>query len=189
MAQVGPNKMNKHKNNKNKNKQNNQNQNQNQIPYKTYARNLKGVYIKWSKNANHIFPEYRNVSGSHVSQKRINVAKKLVILILQQEEKTITRAFEELARKKYKGKKMIVSLDMESAIHRVNTAKVKRDNDEDYGEADDEGMWISACQCPDDELVGTILHEAIHYLATFNGKDICEKDEHFVIKMLGDDEC
>ena len=159
------------------------------LDYKAYARNIKGFYIKWSRNPNHIFPEYRSVSGSIVSQKRINIVKKVVCSILLQEERKITRAFEELARKKYKGKKMILKVDIPSAIRRVNTAKVKRDNDYDFGEADDESMWISACKVSDEHLVGTILHEALHYIATFNGKDICEKDEHFVIKMLGDDVC
>lgn len=159
------------------------------MDYKKYAKSLKGVYIRWSKDANHIFPEYRQVSGSFVSQKRINVARKLVALILQQEERKIVRAFEELARKKYKGKQVVVDVNIQSAMQRVLTAKVKKDNDYDYGEADDESMWISACQLADDELVGVLLHEALHYIATFNGNDICEKDEHFVIKRLGDDEC
>ena len=34
--------------------------------------------------------------------------------------------------------------------------------------------------------MGTILHEALHYLCTFNGKDICEKDEHYVMELLGE---
>eukprot|EP01084_Bolivina_argentea_P125102 221687_1 len=184
MAQLAP-KQNKQKNKKNSNKQSNKKQ----LDYKTYTRSLKGIYIKWSKNPNYIFPDYREVSGSHVSQKRINVAKQIVCLILQQEERKITKAFDDLARKKYRGKKMILSVDIPSAIKRVQTAKVKRDNDYDYGEADDENMWISACQLSDEYLVGTILHEALHYIAKFNGKDICEKDEHYVIKSLGDDEC
>ena len=37
------------------------------------------------------------------------------------------------------------------------------------------------------ELVGTILHEALHYFAYFNKKEICEKDEHYVMRALGDD--
>eukprot|EP01083_Nonionella_stella_P004334 12513_1 len=173
-----------------KNKKNMKRISKNQpMGYKTYARNMKGMYIKWSNNPNHIFPDYRDVSGSHVSQKRINVAKQLVCLILKQEEQRITKAFEDFARKKYRGKRMVVALNIPSAIKRVHTAKLKRDNDYDFGEADDENMWITACQLSDEGLVGTILHEALHYIATFNGKDICEKDEHFVIKLLGDDEC
>ena len=48
-------------------------------------------------------------------------------------------------------------------------------------------IWISSNKLSDDELVGTILHESLHYLVTFNGNDICEKDEHQVMAKLGDD--
>lgn len=137
------------------------------IHYKAFAKQS-NVYIRWSRNPNHLFPDYRDVSGSTVSQKRINTAKKIVILILLQEQRKITKCFEDLARKKYRGKKMIVSVDIPSAIRRVQSAKLKRDNDYDYGEADDEGMWITACKLSDEMLVGTILHEALHYIGTLH---------------------
>jgi hypothetical protein len=35
-------------------------------------------------------------------------------------------------------------------------------------------------------LVGTILHESLHNIGTINGKDICEKDEHTIMKSLGE---
>eukprot|EP01084_Bolivina_argentea_P308700 533878_1 len=179
MAQLGLNDMqnvdnNRNKNKKKKKKNKNNAKNKNEMNYKQYARNVKGVFIRWHKNGNYIFPDYREVSGSHVSQKRINTAKEIVCLILKQEEKKITNSFEEFAKKRYGGR-MILKVDIDGAIQRVNTARVKRDNDYDYGEADDERMWISACKLSDEYLVGTILHEAIHYIATFNGKDICEK--------------
>ena len=62
-----------------------------------------------------------------------------------------------------------------------------QDNDIDYGEADDEKIWISKCKMSDEYLLGTILHESLHYCVTINGKDICERYEHFAIKILGDD--
>ncbi len=36
-------------------------------------------------------------------------------------------------------------------------------------------------------LVGTLLHEALHGAATMDNREICEKDEHQVIRQLGDD--
>ena len=39
----------------------------------------------------------------------------------------------------------------------------------------------------DTYLLGTMLHESLHYICTFNGKDICSKDEHYVMSLLGDD--
>ena len=106
-----------------------------------------------------MFPDYRDVSGSHVSQKRINTAKKIVILILLQEERKITKAFEGFARSRYKKKKVVVAVDIQSAIQRVSNCKLKRDNEDDYGEADDEAIWISACKLSDESLIGVILHE------------------------------
>ena len=35
--------------------------------------------------------------------------------------------------------------------------------------------------------VGTLLHEALHCLAMIDNKEICAKDEHQVIRELGDD--
>ena len=29
--------------------------------------------------------------------------------------------------------------------------------------------------------------KVLHYFAYINGKEICEKDEHYVMRMLGDD--
>ena len=160
------------------------------IDYRKYCQNLKGIHLTWSNKPNEIFPLDRNVSGSHISQKRINVGKIIVKMILKQESKTIEKAFMQLANKKYKGRNMILKLDFDLAFRRVESAKVKKDNDYDYGEADDQGMWISAAKQSDSQLISTMLHESLHYMATFNNKDICEKDEHYVIKLLGDtDSC
>lgn len=126
--------------------------------YKTYSRQ-KCIYIKWSTNPKHLFPDYRDVSGSYVSQRRINIAKKIVILLLLQEERKITKAFESFARCRYRKKKVVVLVDTQSAIERVANCKLKRDNEYDYGEADEEAMWISACKLSDEKLVGVILHE------------------------------
>ena len=38
----------------------------------------------------------------------------------------------------------------------------------------------------DAHLIGAILHESLHYLARFNNKEICEKDEHYVMELLGE---
>ncbi len=36
------------------------------------------------------------------------------------------------------------------------------------------------------ELLGTMLHESMHYLCLFNDKFLCEKDEHAVMQSLGE---
>ena len=67
------------------------------MSYKAIAKSTKGYKIKWGKG---IFPEYGNLSGPEVSQKRINRAKSIVKLILEQEENKITKAFNTFAKKK-----------------------------------------------------------------------------------------
>ena len=46
------------------------------MSYKAIAKSTKGYKIKWGKG---IFPEYGNLSGPEVSQKRINRAKTIDI--------------------------------------------------------------------------------------------------------------
>jgi len=49
--------------------------------YRKYSSTLPGFYMRWG---NTIFPDYRDVSGANVSQKRLSRAKKIVVLILKQ---------------------------------------------------------------------------------------------------------
>ena len=146
---------------------------------------MKGVHIIWDNNK--IFPKYKYNSGSEVSQRRINKAVKIVLNIIESEKEKIKKAFKELASKKHKDKKIKIEYDFESSIERIKNTRVSKDSDDIHGESDFYTIWISANKLSDDELVGAILHESLHYLATFNGKDICQKDEHYVMRLLGDD--
>ena len=132
-----------------------------------------------------IFPDYPNTSGSYVSQRRINKQKKTVIDILQKRESDIKRAFQQLA-KRYSNPPQI-KLHIEQAIQKVERAKVTRASEELHGESDDTRIWIPSNKMNDIRLMGTLLHEALHYICTFNGRDICCKDEHYVMQLLGDD--
>ena len=65
--------------------------------YKQIAYTTKGFSkLHWG---NCLFPDYRDLSGPIVSQKRINRAKIIVKYILRQETQKITRAFETFAKK------------------------------------------------------------------------------------------
>ena len=149
------------------------------------SKNIKGFKLKWE--GDNIFPNYPNTSGSYVSQKRINKVKNIVIQILIEEEKKILNAFKILAKKKYKNKKINVELNLNLALNKVNNTFVSKKNDDLHGESDDNKIWISKNKLNDQELIGTILHESLHYICTFNGNDICTKDEHYVMSILGDD--
>jgi len=131
-----------------------------------------------------IFPEYPKTSGSYVSQRRINKCKPQVIEILRTKQTQILKAFKKLATRY--SRKPRIELHIDEAIERVNNARVIREADGLWGESDDTRIWIPANKTNDTVLMGTILHEALHYLCTFNGKDICEKDEHYVMELLGE---
>merc|ERR1712080_565300 len=98
-------------------------------------------------------------------------------------------AWKQFTAKRYKRKNVILKVNIKDAIKRVETTKLQPDDDETYGEADEDNIFITEAPLSDEALIGTILHEALHFMATLNGKEICEKDEHTVIKALGDDEC
>ena len=154
------------------------------MSYKKIASEIKGMHVVWKDNK--IFPDYTFNSGSYVSQKRINKAKKVVIRILEVEQNKIMKAFKELANKKYRGKKISINFDFQSSIDRVNNARVNKGSDVVDGESDYEQIWINSNKISDDLLIGVLLHESLHYLTTFNNKDICEKDEHYVMGLLGE---
>jgi len=132
-----------------------------------------------------IFPSYPNTSGSHVSQRRINKQKEAVIHILQTKQPQILAAFKQLAKRYSKTPK--IKLHIEQAIEKVRNAKVNHASDDLHGESDDYRIWIGAAKMNDTYLMGTILHEALHYICTFDGNDICSENEHYVMRLLGDD--
>lgn len=154
------------------------------MKYKKLAQSLRGFNIRWQNTG--IFPKYRNISGPKVSKKRIRRATRIVKLILEEEEDKIVKAFKMLVKKRYNSKKK-VEVDIDSAIECVDNTVLSKESDEIYGESDGEKIWISEVKMSDEYLVGTILHESLHHICTLDGKDICEKDEHYVMNYLGDD--
>jgi len=132
-----------------------------------------------------IFPKYPSTSGSYISQRRINKQKQAVIHILKTKQPQILAAFKQLAKRYRKQPK--IELNIDQSIEKVRNAIVTYDSDELHGESDDHRMWIPAAKCNDTYLMGTMLHEALHYICTFDGKDICSENEHYVMRLLGDD--
>jgi len=91
-----------------------------------------------------IFPTYPNTSGSHVSQRRINKQKDVVIHILKTKQTQIMLAFEKLAKRYSKTPK--IELNIEQAIEKVRNARVIYDSEDLHGESDDYRMWIPAAK-------------------------------------------
>ena len=137
------------------------------------------------KKGKYIFPEYPDTSGSHVSQRRINKLKDAVIEILQKNESTILSAFKQLAKRYSKPPKVNLKIDI--AVNKVRNAVVCREDEDDFGWCSEEKIWIPTTKMNDTFLLGLLLHESLHDCCTFGGKNICEKDEHHVMRLLGDD--
>lgn len=152
---------------------------------KYIKKKLKGFKVKWKPK--HIFPIYKAISGSHVSQKRINRAKNIVIEILNSEKDKIDKAFKTLINKKYKNKNIMIKYFYNSSIERVKNTRLSNESDDIDAETNDNIIWICKNKLSDSHLIGAILHESLHYIARFNNKDICEKDEHYVMKLLGEE--
>ncbi len=145
---------------------------------------MKGVHINWGNN---VFQIYKYNSAPILSKKILTRAIYIVIKIFDEERNKIEKAFSDLARKRYRGKVINIDFDYETVYRRVYSTKISSENEYCYGESDENQIWICRNKVPYDILVGTILHEALHYFAYFNGKEICEKDEHYVMRQLGDD--
>lgn len=154
------------------------------MTYKKQCNSIKGVHLCWYNKR--VFPKYNYNSGPIVSNKILKRAKIIVIKILTYERKKIENAFKFLA-KRYKDKFINMTFNYELAYKRVLSTKLCPANDYCYGESDGSQIWICKNKIDYAELVGTILHEALHYFAFFNDKEICEKDEHYVMRLLGDD--
>ncbi len=152
--------------------------------YKEIANLTKGFKkIHWG---NRLFPDYRDLSGPKVSRKRINRAKIIVKSILRQQSQKITEAFETFAKKKYYKQNPKTVVSIARAINMVENTILYTEDHCIYGYSDGYSIWVSAIKMSNEALVGTILHESLHNISTINGKDICEKDEHTIMKSLGE---
>lgn len=147
--------------------------------------NIKGVRIQW--HGQNIFPQYPATSGSFVSQRRINKLKPLAIRVLSEEKEKILKVFTTFLQRKYHGM-VRVSFDLAFAIDRIHTTKVHHYKKGDvFGECDEKKIFIAREKMNDSYLLGTMLHEALHYSCKCNNKYICEEDEHHIFHLVGDD--
>ncbi len=144
---------------------------------------IKGIVLNWVPSR--IFPVYPLTSGSRVSQKRINRLKDLACLVIETEEKKIFDAFKTVSKKK--GDRVRVALNTKRAVEKIKNTVVCPADESMHGESDDATIWISKNKVNDAILLGVILHESLHYAATYNSCEICTEDEHRAIRLLGDD--
>lgn len=135
--------------------------------------------------SNMLFPMYPATSGSHVSQRRVHRIQGIAIELVRSKQALIEKAFRTFATKRY-NRPVRVKMLWKNIEARILSAAVCQDESV-YGECDESQIWISKEKMNDIYLLGTMLHEALHYGCTFNGNWICEDDEHIIFRSLGDD--
>ena len=133
-----------------------------------------------------LFPVYPATSGSLVSQRRVHRIQGIAIELVRSKQTLIERAFRNFATKRYNHRPVRVKMLWKNIETRILSAAVCRDESV-YGECNESQIWISKEKMNDIYLLGTMLHEALHYGCTFNGNWICEDDEHTIFRSLGDD--
>jgi len=107
-------------------------------------------------------------------------------------------AFERVARMSghnYKGKcprKRAIGLEinLEELIKRARMCEIGSVSDNCYGESDDMEVLVSGVlPMTDSELIGTIIHEALHYICKvdrgYSYCWMCTRDEHLAMEMYG----
>ena len=135
-----------------------------------------------------VFPDYEiDETRRPLTQSRLNRAKFHALRILRAHEDGIKTMFLEYMKSAYKRNRS-VSVNMEEAYQRIRRATLGYGLKGCWGESDDETIEINAeMEMNDHEIQGTILHEALHYIARRDGKWLSTKGEHEVMSLLGDD--
>ena len=134
-----------------------------------------------------VFPNYDIGEKRPLTQSRLNRAKFHTLRILREHEHGIETMFVEYMKSSYMRTRGI-SVNMEEAYNRIRTATLGYGLVECWGESDDEIVEINGqMEMNDHEIQGTLLHEALHYIARRDGKWLSTKGEHEVMSLLGDD--
>ena len=134
-------------------------------------------------------PETENV-GRPVTQVRLARAKFKAVRLLMQYRDDIKTTFESFCFVAYE-KCTRVKVDMDDAIRRARVCKIDPFLENVWGESNDEDVAVSdEFPMTDAELVGTIMHEALHYVCRldrgYGWRDLCTRVEHEVMEFLGD---
>ena len=155
--------------------------------YRKFCKKMKGMKnVKWDNN-NNIFPIVNEFKlGPFVSNKLIHRAGLIAIKILEDEKDTIEKAFNNFAKKKYKGQNYNIKFYFEDSIERIKNASIVHPEGDTLGFNDYASIRICNLQFSSEELIALLLHESLHYLCTINDNGIGEKFEHQVMNALGD---
>ena len=124
-----------------------------------------------------------------VTQARLNRAKFQALRLVKKHEEDILLAFE-LAARDRSDKIKRVRVDIDKVSQRIRCCKLG-ECEGCYGESDDEEVYVNQNQVHTrNELIGTILHESLHYVCKecrgHGLRYMCTQAEHVAMTYLGE---
>jgi len=151
-------------------------------PYQYRARSRFGTEHR-------VFPIYtsnaRNRRMNIITQDRIDSLKPVAIQIVEQKIDSLQFAFDFLGKLFYRGRSVI--LDIDRSKRRAYQARLGEVQEGFIAESDEIEIVIAPGSMSESYLLGTLLHEMIHYMGQIGGRFIDTHHEHLVMYMLGDD--
>jgi len=137
-----------------------------------------------------VFPQETETTGRLVTPARLARAKFRAVRLFMQHRDDIEAAFRSFCFGQY-DKCTRVKVDMDEAIQRARRCIIDPFLEKVWGESNDEDVAVSdEFPMTDAELVGTVMHEALHYVVRldrgYGWRDLCTRVEHEVMAFLGD---
>jgi len=125
-----------------------------------------------------------------VTKDRLSVAKWQAKYLFCKGGAAAQRIFYNHAARKYRCKASQITFDDTGALKRIAEARVCYDDDSILGRTDGHSIEI-ACVCMTHaEIVGTLIHEAMHDWCKVKGKSMSCVGEHYCMGKCGDpNEC
>jgi len=121
-----------------------------------------------------------------VTRTRLSIAKWQARELFRAGGRLSRERFRNFALRKYRCKRREVAFDDGGALRRIRDAVLFHDDPCCRGETDGAQIRISAIEMTHAELVGTLLHEAMHFWCAVRGRSMSVANEHHCMTRCGD---
>ena len=121
-----------------------------------------------------------------VTEDRLHLAKWQAKQLFRDGSGTAQRTFHNHAVRKYRCKASQITFDDTGALKRIAEATVCYDDDDILGRTDAHAIEIACVDMTHAEIVGTLIHEAMHDWCKVKGKSMSCVGEHYCMGKCGD---